>query len=68
MSQILQSLSYKVCSTLTPKFVAIDDYAKDGVPGRSDLDVVFTMILCATNFFILISYEAHIHKLASNSF
>ena len=36
--------------------------------GRSDLDVVFTMILCAANFFYLVSYEAHIHKLASNSF
>ena len=36
--------------------------------GRSDLDVVFTMILYATNVFYLVSYEAHIHKLASNSF
>ena len=32
-------------------FAPIDDYAKDGGPGRFDLDVVFTMILCATNFF-----------------
>ena len=31
---------------------SIDDHAKDGGPGRSDLDVVFTMTLCATNFFI----------------
>ena len=30
----------------------IDDHAKDGGPDRSDLDVVFTMILCATNYFI----------------
>ena len=29
-----------------------EDYAKDGGPGRSDLDVVFTMIPCTTNFFI----------------
>ena len=29
-----------------------DDYAKDGEPGGSDLDVVFTMILCATNVLI----------------
>ena len=35
--------------------------------GQSDFDVVFTVILCATNFY-LVSYEAHIHKLASNSF
>ena len=30
----------------------IDDYAKDGGPGRSDLHVVFTMTLCGTNFCI----------------
>ena len=35
--------------------------------GRSDLDVVFTMILCATNF-LFVNHEAHIHKLALNSF
>ena len=46
---------------------SIDGYVKDGGPGRSGLDVVFTMILCATNFY-LVSYEAHIHKLGSNSF
>ena len=34
---------------------------------RSDLDVVFTVILYTTNF-LLVSYEAHIHKLGSNSF
>ena len=31
-------------------YVPLDDYAKDGGPGASDLNVVFTMILCATNF------------------
>ena len=36
--------------------------------GRSDLDVVFTMILCATNFSIWKAITAHIHKLASNIF
>ena len=34
------------------KSFGIDDYAKDGGQGRSDLDVVFTMVFCATNFFI----------------
>ena len=29
---------------------AIDDYAKMADKGRPDLDAVFTMILCATNF------------------
>ena len=28
----------------------IDDYAKMADQGRSDLDVVFTMILCGTKF------------------
>ena len=28
----------------------IDDYAKDGGPGRSDFYVVFTKILCGRNF------------------
>ena len=37
-------------------------------PPWSDLDVVFTMILCATNFSYLVSYEAHIHKFTLNSF
>ena len=32
--------------------MAIGNYAKDGDQGRSDLHVVFTMILCATNFLI----------------
>ena len=35
--------------------------------GWSDLYVVFTMILCGTNFCILVRYEAHTHKLASSS-
>ena len=30
----------------------IDDNAKDGGPGWSDLHVVITMILCGTNFSI----------------
>ena len=31
----------------------MDDYAKDGgLGGRSDLNVVSTMNLCGTNFFI----------------
>ena len=32
--------------------VPTDNYAKDGRPGASDVDVVFTVIHCATNFFI----------------
>ena len=36
--------------------------------GRSDLDVVFIIIFRATNFFYSVSYEAHVRKLASNSF
>ena len=28
----------------------IDDYAKDGRPGRSDIYVVFTKILCGRDF------------------
>ena len=39
-------------SMTTVSLYVIDDYAKDGGPGESDLEVVFTMILCATNFFI----------------
>ena len=50
---------------ITP--LLIDDYEKMADQGRSDLDVVFTMILCATNFYLM-SHEAHIHKFASNSF
>ena len=30
----------------------INVYAKDGVPGRSELYVVLTIILCGTNFLI----------------
>ena len=39
-----------VLSSFLFRNLSIDDYAKDGGPGRSDLDVVFTMIPCATNF------------------
>ena len=35
--------------------------------GLSDLDVAFAMILFPLTFY-LVSYEARIHKLASNSF
>ena len=39
-------------------YKAIDNCEKDGEPGRSDLHVVFTMILCGTNFlFIKVSGE-----------
>ena len=44
--------------------LVIVDCAKMADQGRSDLGVVFTMILCVTNFLS----EAHIHKLASNRF
>ena len=49
VNMLLSALSY------TPSLCyqsVIDDYAKIADQGRSDLDVVFTMILCAANFFI----------------
>ena len=35
------------CSRLLAPILEIDDYAKDGGPGRSDFYVIFTMSLCA---------------------
>ena len=34
------------------QFCKIDDYAEDGVPGRSELYIVLTIILFGTNFLI----------------
>ena len=47
--------------------MSIDDYAKDGEPGRSELHVVLTIILCGINFY-LAGHETEIHKLTLNSF
>ena len=44
----------------TPKYTITQKMADQG---WSDLDVVFTIILCAANFF-----EASVHKLTSDSF
>ena len=49
------------------KISVIDHYTKTVGRGLSVLHVVFTMILCSTNFF-LARYIANIHKLGSNSF
>ena len=52
----VKSYDKEVTSDFETNFKAmikrIDDYAKDGGQGRSNLIVIFTMILCGTNFFI----------------
>ena len=57
----------RVRRPLIATFRVIDDYAKDGVPGRSEPYVVFTKILSGRSF-CLVSYKAKIHRTALNGF
>ena len=66
--KFLQSLSYKVCSPLLLKFVAIDNYAKDGGQVVVCPSCSFYHDPLRYFLFYLVRYKAHIHKLRSNSF
>ena len=46
--------------------IPVDVHAKDGGPGEVWVLCNFTMILCGLTY-VLLSYEANIHKLAPNS-